>query len=588
MVEAKQSGVRSRFTDLSDEPVDHMLAPIGGYQDRPLVSLSKAVEPVAGFFDKIEDHIFVALNNCQNPAEELTQDESASIHLYTMQFDGGSSLYLLLNESLRAENRGELLPWFSFLKLFLTALHKLPSQSGTVWRGIKGVDLSSKYKTGTKFAWWGVSSCTTHVEVLEADEFLGKHGQRTLFSIECINGKSVAKHSYFKNTEKEIILMPGSYFEVMSQLSPAPGLYIIQLKEITPPITFVKPPFVKLNEPKSTPIAHQSSASSSSSSTTMKPVPSASSKISSKTKINIPANATWKQNGVTIAGGHGECDATNQLSYPYGLFVDDDQTVVIADCGNHRIMQWKNGDTTNGQVVAGRKGAGNGLHQLKRPIDVSIDKETNSLIICDQENRRVVRWSRRSGTTQGEILIDNIYCWGLAMDEQRYFYVSDREKLEVRRYRLGEKNGTLVAGGNGEGDGLNQLNWPASLFVDRDHSVYVSDTWNHRVMKWVEGAKEGIVIAGGQGKGNALTQLSSPTGLFVDTLGTLYVADTRNHRVMRWTQGDKKQGTVVVGGNGQGAEANQFSNPTGLSFGRHGNLYVADWKNHRVQRFSIE
>ncbi|CAF4813825.1 unnamed protein product, partial [Rotaria socialis] len=120
--------------------------------------------------------------------------------------------------------------------------------------------------------------------------------------------------------------------------------------------------------------------------------------------VNIPANATWKQNGVTIAGGNGRGNATNQLSYPYGLFVDDDQTVVIADYVNDRIMQWKNGDTTNGQVVAGGKGQGNGLQQLYGPTDVLIDKETDSLIIC--EGRRVVRWSRRSGTTQGEILID--------------------------------------------------------------------------------------------------------------------------------------------------------------------------------------
>ncbi|CAF2019593.1 unnamed protein product, partial [Rotaria magnacalcarata] len=303
---------------------------------------------------------------------------------------------------------------------------------------------------------------------------------------------------------------------------------------------------------------------------------------------NIPVNATWKQNGVTIAGGHGNGDATNQLYRPFGLFVDDDQTVVIADFENHRIMQWKNGNTTNGQVVAGGKDRGNGLHQLDRPIDVFIDKETDSLIICDAGNRRVVRWSRRSGTTQGEILIDNIDCWGLAMDEQRYVYVSDDEKHEVRRYQLGEKNGTLVAGGNGKGGGLNQLNFPAYLFVDRDHSVYVSDNENHRVMKWVEGAKEGIVVAGGQGYGNALTQLSDPNGIFVDTLGTLYVADRGNHRVMRWTQGDKKQGSVVVGGNGEGAGANQFKHPAGLSFDRHGNLYVVDEYNNRVQRFSIE
>ncbi|CAF4399680.1 unnamed protein product, partial [Rotaria sordida] len=69
--------------------------------------------------------------------------------------------------------------------------------------------------------------------------------------------------------------------------------------------------------------------------------------------------------------------------------------------------------------------------------------------------------------------------------------------------------------------------------------------------------------------------------------GTIYVADRSNHRVMRWPQG-AKQGTVIVGGNGQGEGANQFDHPIGLSFDRHGNLYVADQYNHRIQRFSIE
>ncbi|CAF1618401.1 unnamed protein product, partial [Rotaria magnacalcarata] len=302
---------------------------------------------------------------------------------------------------------------------------------------------------------------------------------------------------------------------------------------------------------------------------------------------NIPANATWTQSGVTVAGGHGRGDATNQLNYPRGLFVDDDQTVVIADYLNHRIMQWKNGDTANGQVVAGGNGEGNGLHQLNRPTDVLIDKETDSLIISDFWNYRVVRWSRRSGTTQGEILINNIYCYGLAMDEQRYLYVSDWNTNEVRRYKFGENIATLVAGGNGQGAGLNQFNQAHYLFVDRQQNVYVSDSFNHRVMKWNKGTKEGIVVAGGQGVGSALTQLSYPYGIFVDTLGALYVADSGNHRVMRWTQGGN-QGTVIVGGIGSGAAANQLSNPIGLSFDRHGNLYVADYGNHRVQRFSIE
>ncbi|CAF1348264.1 unnamed protein product [Rotaria sordida] len=241
---------------------------------------------------------------------------------------------------------------------------------------------------------------------------------------------------------------------------------------------------------------------------------------------------------------------------------------------------------TNGQVVAGGNGQGNRLDQLDRPADVLIDKETGSLFICDRWNRRVVRWSRRSGTTQGEILIDNIACCGLAMDDQRYLYISDTDKHEVRRYQIGDKNGTLVAGGNSRGVGLNQLNWPTYIFVDQQQTVYVSDDNNHRVMKWNKGAKEGVVVAGGQGEGNALTQLSYPNGLFVDTLGTIYVADSGNNRVMRWPKG-AKQGTVIVGGNGLGAGANQFNWPIGLSFDRHDNLYVVDHWNHRVQRFSI-
>ena len=97
-------------------------------------------------------------------------------------------------------------------------------------------------------------------------------------------------------------------------------------------------------------------------------------------------------------------------------------------------------------------------------------------------------------------------CWGLTMDNNGDLYVSDEEKHEVRRWRIGDKRGTVVAGGNGQDDHLNQFNWPTSIFVGEVYSVYVSDCENHRVMKWVKGAKEGIIVAGGQGKGNDLSQ----------------------------------------------------------------------------------
>ncbi|CAF4058664.1 unnamed protein product, partial [Rotaria sp. Silwood1] len=303
---------------------------------------------------------------------------------------------------------------------------------------------------------------------------------------------------------------------------------------------------------------------------------------------DIPADARWLQQGVTVAGGRGSGNATNQLYIPFGLFVDNDdnETIVIVDQGNNRIVQWKRGNT-NGHVVAGGNGFGNGLNQLYYPLDVLIDKVTDSLIICDGWSRRVVRWPRRSGTTQGEILIDHINCKGLAIDVQRNLYVSDDEKHEVRRYEIdrGDKKGTLVTGGNGWGARLNQIYYPTYLFVDRQQAVYVSDNGNHRIMKWNKGATEGIVVAGGQGYGNALTQLSYPMGLVVDTLDTVYVVEQGNERVTRWPKG-AKQGTVIVGGNGKGEGANQFNSPRGLSFDRHGNLYVADQLNHRSEHDS--
>ncbi|CAF3741771.1 unnamed protein product [Rotaria sp. Silwood1] len=84
---------------------------------------------------------------------------------------------------------------------------------------------------------------------------------------------------------------------------------------------------------------------------------------------NIPVNARWAQNGVTVAGGHRWGSATNQLHNPRGLVVDDDQTVLVADRGNARIVQWKLNDT-KGQVVAGGNGIGSRLDQLNYPTDV--------------------------------------------------------------------------------------------------------------------------------------------------------------------------------------------------------------------------
>ncbi|CAF3351478.1 unnamed protein product [Rotaria sp. Silwood2] len=295
--------------------------------------------------------------------------------------------------------------------------------------------------------------------------------------------------------------------------------------------------------------------------------------------IDIRENARWQQRGIIVAGGNGEGNRTNQFYNPEGLFVDDEETVYVADSYNHRIMQWK-ANATNGQVVAGGNGEGNETHQLKWPTDMIVDKETDSLIICDNGNNRVVQWSRQNGTS-GTTIISNISCWGLTMDESGSLYVSLFSNNEVRRYRKGESQGTVVAGGNGKGNRLNQLSGPYYVFVDRDHTVYVSDLYNHRVMKWSEDAREGIVIAGGQGLGSSLQQLQNPRGVVVDQFGTLYVSDDTNYRIMRWPK-EATQGSVIIDG-----KEGQFKGVDGLSFDRHGNLYVVNFDNYRVRRFDL-
>ncbi|CAF4340378.1 unnamed protein product, partial [Adineta steineri] len=217
----------------------------------------------------------------------------------------------------------------------------------------------------------------------------------------------------------------------------------------------------------------------------------------------------WNQNAITVAGGNEKGQQLNQLYGPEGIFVDKNKNIFIADVENHRIVEWKHG-AKEGQIIAGGNKQGNRTDQLNRPTDVFFDQQNHSIIITDKGNSRVIQWSNQ---TQ-QILIDNIHCSRLAMDKYGFLYVSDCMKNEVRRWKMGEYNneGIIVAGGNGRGNQLNQLNCPSFIFIDEDQSVYVSDFSNHRVMKWRKDTNEGRIVAGGNGRGESLNQLFGPRG----------------------------------------------------------------------------
>jgi hypothetical protein len=228
-----------RISDI-DKQTQKMLMPIRGYENMPLVSLEEAIEPLVSILPAVRDHAFVAKKRCEPvPPDNLTPDQSASIILYSMEWEPhGECLYFALNSALRTEDRRKLKPWFSYLKLILTALSRLPSTRQFIYRGVK-MDLSEEYPRGKTFVWWGFSSCTSAMEVLENDQFLGNTDSRTLFTIDCDSGKNISRHSYYES-EKEILLLAARQFTVESSFQPGHGLHMIQLKETKSPICLLQ------------------------------------------------------------------------------------------------------------------------------------------------------------------------------------------------------------------------------------------------------------------------------------------------------------------------------------------------------------
>ena len=117
----------SRYMDADKEPTK-TLTPIHGYEKSNPQSLEEAVAEIQPPIEKRLEMVWAAKRNSRKPADNLSVDESASIHLYTAEWpDDQPSIYSLLNEKLRSEDRKELRSWYAYLKLLLTALYKLPS-----------------------------------------------------------------------------------------------------------------------------------------------------------------------------------------------------------------------------------------------------------------------------------------------------------------------------------------------------------------------------------------------------------------------------------------------------------------------------
>jgi uncharacterized protein (TIGR03437 family) len=261
----------------------------------------------------------------------------------------------------------------------------------------------------------------------------------------------------------------------------------------------------------------------------------------------------------------GSPAAAVPLNTPMGVAVDSAGNVLLADTGNHRILQVTPAHAIRAVAGTGTSGASPEgtsplVAQLRAPRAVCADR-TGNLYIADTSNHRVLRLAP-GGTLQTA---------------------------------AGNAPGGYA--GDGSAARLAQLNAPSACATDSAGTLFIADAGNHAIRKvttaGVISTVAGTGWAGAAGdEGPAVNaQLDSPRGVVVDDMGDIFIADTGNSRIRQVTP----DGVIhrIAGGFGAGfagdggpATGALLNNPQGLFLDGAGDLYFADTGNNRIRRLT--
>ena len=270
--------------------------------------------------------------------------------------------------------------------------------------------------------------------------------------------------------------------------------------------------------------------------------------------------------GTGIYGFTGDgSDATNvRLSYPGGLMVDNDGSVIFADRSNHRVRRI-NTDFSITTLVGygshrGYEGDGGSAFDAKLNFPNDVDKDTTgNLYISDQYNHVI-----RKVDTNGIITTFA---------------------------------GTGVAGFSGDGGpaSMAQFNLPDGLAY-HDNKLYVADRYNNR-LRVIDLSTNIITTVAGNGSDgfgqdgvDALTTpLAMPWGIDVASSGTVYIAASGARQVRRLNL-DGTIETVAgngdysnTGDNGYAVDASMRM-PTDVAVAPDGTFFIADYRSHVIRR----
>jgi uncharacterized protein (TIGR03437 family) len=280
-------------------------------------------------------------------------------------------------------------------------------------------------------------------------------------------------------------------------------------------------------------------------------------------------------NGTSGYSGEGGPATTAQLSWPYGLAVDNVGNLFIGDGSRVRKVL---GDGTiltvagnglpfgpGGSPVTGDGGPATAA-QLTIPSGLAVDS-TGNLYILDTENNRVRKvakdgiittfaangipgYSGDGGpATSAQLgitkLIHGINPTGLAFDGGGNLYITDDGNLRIRRVSPDGIITTVAGGGrtlgySGDGGPATQadMGFPTALAADRNGNLFIGESTRIRkvltngIITTVVGSPLGTSGYSGDGFDATRALIGNPSGLAVDSSGKVYIADP-NHNVIR-------------------------------------------------------
>ena len=340
----------------------------------------------------------------------------------------------------------------------------------------------------------------------------------------------------------------------------------------------------------------------------------------------------------TIAGnGHEGYHGDNMpalkatLDKPFGLALDKDNNLYIADRGNNRIRKVDRSGMIS--TVAGDGGyyfiGDNGpayRASIAGPTDVAVDGKGN-IYIADRNNNRIRVVNKLGmirtlmGTGQQDYNGDselaretNLHLpFGVALDKNGDLLVIDRSHYRIRKLILKGNRVTTVAGNGlklfggdgGPAQGAN-IEFPHGIDVDSKDNVIFADKAHYRIRKITpQGIISTIVGNGIRGNigdgGPALKASVFPTRMrlnhkdeifFISPSGFISLVRKVNTQGIIdeyiTTSDADYQEAVLTSGSGASSKSeitviSQFSD---LALDKKGNLYLADRINHQIRKFS--